>query len=64
VVWRARIDLNPVDVRSPDDVLRLEALVRPEQEFHVKRLLPGDRDRPGVTSRVPVAGNRREQLVA
>ncbi|MFE4545324.1 DUF2332 family protein [Arthrobacter sp. NPDC056727] len=30
VAWRAGIDLNPLDVRSPDDVAWLEALVWPE----------------------------------
>ncbi|WP_237563336.1 DUF2332 family protein [Arthrobacter sp. H-02-3] len=64
VVWRACIDLNPVDVRSPDDVPWLEAFGRPEQEFHFERLLPGDRDRPGAAPRVLVAGNRKEQRVA
>ncbi|MGY3319800.1 hypothetical protein [Arthrobacter sp. TE12232] len=41
----------------------MEAFVRPGQDFHVERLLPGiviARERP----RVLVAGNRKEQLVA
>lgn len=38
VVWRAGIDLNPLDVRNPDDVAWLEALVWPEQEFRRERL--------------------------
>jgi hypothetical protein len=38
VVWRAGIDLNPLDVGDPDDVAWLEALVWPEQEFRRARL--------------------------
>jgi hypothetical protein len=38
VVWRAGIDLNPLDVRDPDDVAWLEALVWPEQDFRRERL--------------------------
>ena len=38
VAWRAGIDLNPLDVRNPDDVAWLEALVWPEQEFRRERL--------------------------
>lgn len=38
VVWRAGIDLNPLDVRNPDDVAWLEALAWPEQEFRRERL--------------------------
>jgi hypothetical protein len=38
VVWRAGIDLNPLDVRNPDDVAWLEALVWPEQDFRRERL--------------------------
>lgn len=38
VVWRAGIDLNPLDVHNPDDVAWLEALVWPEQEFRLERL--------------------------
>ncbi len=30
IVWRAGLDLNPVDVRSPDAVSWLEALVWPD----------------------------------
>lgn len=35
VVWRAGVDLNPLDVRDPDDLAWLEALVWPE---HTDRL--------------------------
>ncbi len=38
VVWRAGIDLNPLDVRNPDDVAWLEALIWPEQDFRLERL--------------------------
>jgi hypothetical protein len=38
VVWRAGIDLNPLDVRSADDVAWLEALIWPEQDFRRERL--------------------------
>lgn len=38
VVWRAGIDLNPLDVGDPGDVAWLEALVWPEQEFRRARL--------------------------
>lgn len=38
VVWRAGIDLNPLDVRDADDVAWLEALIWPEQEFRRERL--------------------------
>ncbi len=38
VAWRAGIDLNPLDVRNPDDVAWLEALVWPEQDFRRERL--------------------------
>ncbi|MGO4192835.1 DUF2332 domain-containing protein [Arthrobacter sp. YAF17] len=38
VMWRAGIDLNPLDVRNPDDVAWLEALIWPEQDFRRERL--------------------------
>lgn len=38
VVWRAGIDLNPLDVSNPDDVRWLEALVWPGQPERVDRL--------------------------
>ena len=47
VVWRAGIDLNPLDVRNPDDVAWLEALIWPEQDFRRETAAPGDRGRPG-----------------
>lgn len=38
VVWRAGIDLNPLDVTDPDDVAWLEALVWPGQPDRLERL--------------------------
>ena len=38
VVWRAGLDLNPLDVREPDTMRWLEALVWPEQEHRRARL--------------------------
>ncbi|WP_188305172.1 DUF2332 domain-containing protein [Streptomyces sp. CBMA123] len=38
VVWRAGIDLNPLDVRSEDDMRWLESLVWPEQTHRLERL--------------------------
>jgi hypothetical protein len=63
VVWRAGIDLNPLDVRDPDDVAWLEALIWPEQEFRRERL----RQAITIAQADPpllVAGDLNEQLVA
>ncbi|MGO4807671.1 DUF2332 domain-containing protein [Arthrobacter sp. 2MCAF15] len=63
VVWRAGIDLNPLDVRNPDDVAWLEALVWPEQEFRLERLRQAiaiAQERPPLL----VAGDLNDQLVA
>jgi len=38
VVWRAGIDLNPLDVTDPDDVAWLEALIWPEHAHRRERL--------------------------
>ncbi|MEO3875668.1 DUF2332 domain-containing protein [Nonomuraea sp. B12E4] len=38
VVWRAGIDLNPLDVTHPDDVRWLRTLVWPEQRERLERL--------------------------
>jgi hypothetical protein len=38
VVWRAGIDLNPLDVTDPEDVRWLETLVWPGQEHRLHRL--------------------------
>jgi hypothetical protein len=63
VVWRAGIDLNPLDINNPDDVAWLEALVWPEQDFRRDRL----RRAIAVAQQDPpllVAGDLNEQLVA
>lgn len=38
VVWRAGVDLNPLDVRSADDVAWLDALIWPEHDDRRARL--------------------------
>jgi Uncharacterized protein conserved in bacteria (DUF2332) len=38
VVWRAGLDLNPLDVRDPADLAWLEALIWPEHEHRRARL--------------------------
>lgn len=38
IVWRAGIDLHPLDVSDPDDVRWLETLVWPEQHHRLERL--------------------------
>jgi hypothetical protein len=61
VVWRAGIDLNPLDVGNDDDVAWLEALVWPEQDFRRERL----RRAIAVARREPphlVAGDLNEEL--
>ena len=63
VVWRAGIDLNPLDVRNPDDVAWLEALIWPEQDFRRERL----RRAIAIAQADPpllVAGDLNDQLPA
>jgi len=63
VVWRAGIDLNPLDVRNSDDVAWLEALIWPEQEFRRERL----RQAIAVARAEPpllVAGDLNEELLS
>ncbi|XAS63648.1 DUF2332 domain-containing protein [Pseudarthrobacter sp. So.54] len=63
VLWRAGIDLNPLDVRDPDDVAWLEALIWPEQEFRRERL----RRAVAIAQHAPpllVAGDLNDQLLA
>lgn len=61
VVWRAGIDLNPLDVRDPGDVGWLEALVWPEHHDRRERL----RAAAAVAAADPpaiVAGDLNERL--
>ncbi|MET4094059.1 DUF2332 domain-containing protein [Arthrobacter sp. UYCu712] len=62
VVWRAGIDLNPLDVGDPEDVAWLEALIWPEQDFRRQRL----RQAIDVARADPpllVAGDLNEELL-
>jgi hypothetical protein len=62
IVWRAGIDLNPLDVTNPDDVAWLEALVWPEQNERLDRL----RSAVQIARADPpllVAGHLNERLV-
>ena len=62
VVWRAGIDLNPLDVNNADDVAWLEALVWPEQDFRLRRL----RQAVAIAQQDPpivIAGDLNDQLV-
>ncbi len=63
VVWRAGIDLNPLDVRHPDDVAWLEALIWPEHDDRRARLQAA----AAIAAADPplvVAGDLDEQLDA
>ncbi|GAA1505733.1 DUF2332 domain-containing protein [Agromyces terreus] len=63
IVWRAGIDLNPLDVRSPDDVAWLDALVWPEHDDRRARL----RAAAGIAAVDPphlVSGDLNEQVTA
>lgn len=62
VVWRAGIDLNPLDARDGDDARWLEALVWPEHTFRLERL----RAALGVVRSEPpllVRGDLTEEIV-
>ena len=63
VVWRGGIDLNPLDVRRPDDLAWLDALVWPEHDDRRQRL----RAAADIAAADPphiVAGDLNERLVA
>lgn len=63
VVWRGGIDLNPLDVRQPDDLAWLDALVWPEHDDRRQRL----RAAAAIAAADPphiVAGDLNERLVA
>lgn len=61
IVWRAGLDLNPLDVSNDEDVQWLETLVWPEHHERLRRL----RRAIGIARRNPprvVAGDLRENL--
>ncbi|GAA1754176.1 DUF2332 domain-containing protein [Agromyces humatus] len=63
VVWRAGIDLNPLDVTRPDDLAWLDALVWPEHDDRRERL----RAAAGIAAAQPpriVAGDLNARLAA
>ena len=63
VVWRAGIDLNPLDIGAPEDVHWLESLVWPEQQDRRERL----RTAVAIAREEPptlVAGDLNEDLRA
>lgn len=63
VVWRAGVDLNPLDVRSADDMRWLESLVWPEQTDRAARL----RAAIGIAQADPpllVRGDLNEQIAS
>ncbi|KRE30211.1 DUF2332 domain-containing protein [Agromyces sp. Soil535] len=63
VVWRGGIDLNPLDVRHPDDLAWLDALVWPEHEDRRERLRSAAAIAAADTPRI-VAGDLNERLDA
>ncbi|WP_022887916.1 DUF2332 domain-containing protein [Agromyces italicus] len=63
VVWRAGIDLNPLDVTNPDDLAWLDALIWPEHDDRRERL----RAAASIVAADPphlVAGDLNERLAA
>lgn len=61
IVWRAGLDLNPLDVSNCEDVEWLEALVWPEQYERLQRLRNAVRIAQAETPRI-VAGDLRKDL--
>ncbi|MDR6907529.1 hypothetical protein J2X63_003237 [Agromyces sp. 3263] len=61
VAWRGGIDLNPLDVRRPEDVAWLDALVWPEHEDRRERLRAAAAIAASDPPRI-VAGDLNEQL--
>jgi hypothetical protein len=59
IVWRAGIDLNPLDVDDPDDAAWLEALVWPEHHERLGRL----RSAIGIARRYPPRIVRSDALI-
>ncbi|MFF2270757.1 DUF2332 domain-containing protein [Agromyces sp. NPDC058136] len=63
IVWRAGIDLNPLDVTNPDDLAWLDALIWPEHHDRRERL----RAAAAIVASDPpllVAGDLNERLTA
>ena len=63
VVWRAGIDLNPLDVTRPDDLAWLDALIWPEHDDRRARLRAAARIVAADPPRI-VAGDLNERLAA
>ena len=63
VVWRAGIDLNPLDVTRPDDLAWLDALIWPEHDDRRTRLQSAARIVAADPPRI-VAGDLNERLAA
>jgi hypothetical protein len=65
VVWRAGIDLNPLDVTDPDDVAWLEALIWPEHTHRLERLRAAAATvtASDAVTPAPLASSRRPRLV-
>ena len=63
VVWRAGIDLNPLDVTRPDDLAWLDALIWPEHDDRRARLQSAARIAAADPPRI-VAGDLNERLAA
>jgi hypothetical protein len=63
VVWRAGIDLNPLDVTDPGDLAWLDALIWPEHDDRRTRLLAAARIAAADPPRI-VAGDLNERLAS
>ena len=63
VVWRAGIDLNPLDVTRPDDLAWLDALIWPEHDDRRARLQAAARIVAADPPRI-VTGDLNERLAA
>lgn len=63
VVWRGGIDLNPLDVRHPDDLAWLDALVWPEHDDRRQRLRAAASIAASDPPRI-VSGDLNDRLLA
>ena len=63
VAWRGGIDLNPLDVRRPDDVAWLDALVWPEHDDRRERLRAAAAIAASEPPRI-VAGDLNDRVAA